>query len=211
MLYLEKIKTMKVLVNATILSIFFFLNSCDSSIQNKAENSTQPLDVRLLNQINSLKGNPFENYRNDISLLEAEVMMFESIRFLINEADSSHSKEIIKLKEELKTLLIKSQKREYPLMRKAYLHLIYEKFWEQNIETELIGKKKSIIEFTGYHFADNINIKTIHNSVKPILNILRFKEVRYLWAKGEEYTYFKLKNPDDGAVGIEFNQLIKAD
>ena len=70
--------------------------------------------------------------------------------------------------------------------------------WENDIEVSANGTGKQYINFTGGIFAANKNKKEFQTQVQKVLNMLRFKQARYRWYKGEsEYTYYKMYEGKD--------------
>ena len=78
----------------------------------------------------------------------------------------------------------------YSTLRKNYINSQRRNLWENDIDVNGSG---TTITFTAGMFAANKNISSFHDMVGPALRLLKFKQVRYKWYKGDdEYTYYDL-------------------
>lgn len=212
-------KTIKIVVSTFFGLMFLFHlgdnKSIDDTKSKEAVNDTSEhvketdtiisLNQKLINSIKDIK--TFDNsHRNKLEgkelvfSLELECAVFESYSNLIHEGLTSENKENQKLATELKKQLVALQIKEFPEMRKAYKEAIYNVFWENNVEVDLLDKTKTL-QFTGAIFANNKNKKQIQESYSEMLNLLRFKKIIYKWYKGEdEYTVYQMNTLSDSEL-----------
>jgi hypothetical protein len=110
----------------------------------------------------------------------------------------SENEEDVKLARQLKEKVGVLQKVEFPKLRKEYGDILYNIGWENDMYVVISDKDNSVITFTYRGFATNKNIKEFQESLYEMLTLLRFKQVRYTWYKGQDdYTYFDMKPPKD--------------
>lgn len=61
--------------------------------------------------------------------------------------------------------------------------------WENDMKVKVSG---TTIRFIHHSFAANKNIKTAFETLESVLRDLEFKQVRFEWYEGSEYTYYTL-------------------
>lgn len=97
--------------------------------------------------------------------------------------------------------LIALQKKVFPQIRKTYGSVVQQKGWEHNIEGRTFGDGFRILELSSFYFADNGNIKQVMETFLPIVQELRFKEIRFKWSKGaDEYQVYKIDPLSDSMI-----------
>ena len=95
---------------------------------------------------------------------------------------------------------------EFPKMRKAYIDVVADKLWEENITVTAQGNGNTVVNITGGIFVNNKNKKQMQETLSDVLKSFRFKQVRYRWYKDEdEYTYYDLSVPKDNEL-VEFSK-----
>tara|TARA_R110000824_G_scaffold34534_1_gene109422 strand:+ start:1916 stop:2812 length:897 start_codon:yes stop_codon:yes gene_type:complete len=135
---------------------------------------------------------------NSVDELQMDIIVFASWAKIVKEAEESKEAEINNLGKKLKSKVSQTQIREFPNLRKQYAKIVAKKMWENDIEVSANGTGKQYINFTGGIFAANKNKKEFQTQVQKVLNMLRFKQARYRWYKGEsEYTYYKMYEGKD--------------
>lgn len=109
-------------------------------------------------------------------------------------ADTAYSKKA----KAWKTLLIQTQIKQYPVLRKKWVGYVKDAMWKNDIEVGVSGKASTVITFTGGTFAANQNKADAQAAINNALHTLRFKQARYKWYSGdEEYTYYTMNSPGD--------------
>lgn len=135
---------------------------------------------------------------NTIEELQMDLVLFATWAKFIEEANESKDAEINNLGKKLKSKVSQIQIREFPNLRSKYAKIVANKMWENDIEVYANGKGKTYINFIGGVFAANKNKKEFQSKLNEILTILRFKQARYRWYKGEdEYTYWTIYEGKD--------------
>lgn len=143
-------------------------------------------EIRSINE-----GIDFSGYRKTIDLLTIEIALFGAWANIIKEGEASEDAEIQKLTKELKSKVVKIQLKEFPLVRKEYGNIVAKKMWENDIDVSTSGRRNNYLNFTGGVFAANKNKKAFQEQITEILTMLRFRQSRYRWYKGDdEYTYY---------------------
>lgn len=167
--------------------------------QEEAELQINQQREQLKREISSItKGVDFTGYRGSIDLMQIEIVLFGTWSKIIIESESSENLEIKSLSRELKILVEKTQKKEFPKLRKEYTKVVSKLMWEENITVTDGGLKHSYINFTGGLFADNKNKKDFQSQVQEILKMFRYTQARYRWYKGEdEYTGWQVYTGKD--------------
>ena len=130
----------------------------------------------------------------EISRFE-DIASFNSNRERIASAISSEKD--AKQKSKWTTALKAVQTRIFPKARKFYIQKMKNDIWINDVK--VYGSVTSIT-FVSYIFTTNSNIQTGYKTVKPALEELRFKRVNFKWAEYNEYTYYTLDTPSDGAI-----------
>ncbi len=180
------------------------------ALEQESIDSENALLSRLSNEIKSdaLNGK-WDNtaYRNDVSSILNECILFNVWGKLIEECDSSKNPEIKKRSELLRNKVVAFQKKEFPLMRKNYIKILGEKLWEHNVEVLPKRSKNKAIEFVGVYFANNKNIKDVQESMNVQFHNLRFDRIQYRWVSvSDEFTYYDLETAKDGDLVLEYYQ-----
>lgn len=122
---------------------------------------------------------------------------FDNALSLINKNDKDKPDSIRTLLAKLEATLKKTQQKEFPLLRKAYIKITDEKLWENNINVSGSG---STITFIGGIFANNKNIKDIQEGVSDQLHLLRFKKSIYRWYDGADGTQYTMESKKDSEL-----------
>lgn len=181
----------------------------DSSVSDNqdSKSTTDSLKDKLNREINSFnKPLQEDSFRGSVEALQSEVVLFSLWASVVNEGNSSKDIEVVKLAKKLSRLVINKQLDQFPKIRKEYGKIMADKLWESNVYVTTQGKSNHIINLTGGLFANNKNIAETQRSIGEILNILRFKEVRYRWYKGaDEYTSYKIESSKDDEI-IDISQ-----
>ncbi len=167
------------------------------------ENPNQQILDQLTREIKFLNEKKFDGsiYRESLKSIEMEIILFNVWARVIEEAENTKDKEILKLSKQLKKKVKYIQVKEFPKMRKAYKDFVYQKLWLENIETKLRGKKSTILEFIGSIYVNNKMKQETQEALSQILRFLRFKRVNYKYASyDDEYTYYTLKTPKDHEI-----------
>ncbi len=212
---MNKSKTLKHLASALAVGLFLFLafgsdddkseSSSTSSSSSTAttepvkEQTPEELNEQLKREIASFN-KPFDNttYDGTVDAIQMEIVLFGVWANIIKEGENSTLEDNVKLAKELKTKVANRQAKEFPILRKRYGKIIANKMWEHDIEIKTIGTSNTTLDLTGGTFATNKNIKEFQTTLQEILTMLRFKQTRYRWYKGQdEYTYYDLDVPSD--------------
>jgi len=212
---MNKSKTLKHFASALAVVIFLFLafGSDDDKSENSSTSSssstttTEPvkkqtpeeLKEQLKREIASFN-KPFDNttYDGTVDAIQMEIVLFSVWANIIKEGENSTLEDNVKLAKELKTKVANRQAKEFPILRKRYGKIIANKMWEHDIEIKTIGTSNTILDLTGATFATNKNIKEFQTTLQEILTMLRFKQTRFRWYKGQdEYTFYDIDVPND--------------
>ncbi|MFA5934585.1 MAG: hypothetical protein WC827_01725 [Candidatus Paceibacterota bacterium] len=169
----------------------------------KAEkDKADELKIRLQREIDSFN-KPFDNsiYRNDITSLTLEVMLFSGWAKWITEGKESNNTEVKNLANQLEQKVSQRQIKEFPLMRKTYAKLIGNLLWEQDISVETLGATNKTIQLTGGIFVANKSKSTIQEQLSKQLRLFRFTTANYKWYEYDEtYTYYDMDSYVDSKV-----------
>lgn len=104
---------------------------------------------------------------------------------------------------QLLAALSRKQRQALPALRDAYGPAMRKALWEADGKARTIGGGYRTVEFVSSAFAANRNIKKFHEDLYPTLLQMRFTRAQYKWVDANvEYTYYALKPPEDGVVGI---------
>ena len=102
-------------------------------------------------------------------------------------------------RKKFRAALSAKQAKVYPVLRRAYIKLIANKVWADNVIVR--GKDRHII-YTSAMFASNGNIQTAYDGLAFDLRKLRFKRVSFPWYQGGSGYYYDLDVPSDTTVVI---------
>lgn len=212
---MNKSKTLKHFASAIAVGLFLFLafgsdddkSESSSTSSSSSTTTTEPVKEQTPEELNEqLKreiasfNKPFDNttYDGTVDAIQMEIVLFGVWANIIKEGENSTLEDNVKLAKELKTKVANRQSKEFPILRKRYGKIIANKMWEHDIEIKTIGTSNTILDLTGGTFATNKNIKEFQTTLQEILTMLRFKQTRYRWYKGQdEYTYYDLDVPSD--------------
>jgi hypothetical protein len=167
----------------------------------KAKKELDDFKVQLNREIESIKTFDGHKYKDEVTSIQMEIVLFGAWTKFIKDAEKHTNKEINRLGQSLKSKVISLQKAEFPKMRKSYGDIIKQKLWVENIKVKAIDNGYSTLEFEGGIFASNKNKQDFQNTLSEILNLLRFKRINYKWYEyDDEYTYYSLKTLQDGEL-----------
>ena len=93
--------------------------------------------------------------------------------------------------------LVAFQRQGLPRLRSAWIRHAAEKGWISDMAVDGSGSGNSVVTFTHHGFALNRNIHEAHALVAGTLRRLRFREARYRWSPGAQYTYYRLEPAPD--------------
>jgi hypothetical protein len=177
-------------------------SSPSDSLKNEVSKDKPSLESRLTKEIESIKkGVDFSSYKGEIASLQLATVLFTAWGEIVREGLKSSNPNDVKLANELKKLVSKTQVRELPEIRKNYIEIARTKLWENNITVSGGGKGNTIINLTGGSFFNNKNKSDVQGTLSSILNDFRFKKANYRAYGGQdEYTYYDIDSPDDGEL-----------
>lgn len=160
------------------------------------------LESRLKKELESIKdGVDFSTYRGEIVNLQLAVVLFSAWGEMVREGLNSSNPEEVKLATELKRLVVKTQVKELPKLRKNYIEVARGKLWESNIDVSGGGKSHTVINLTGRSFFNNKNKSDVQGTISSILQQLRFKRSNYrAYAGQDEYDYYTIDSPQDSEL-----------
>lgn len=78
---------------------------------------------------------------------------------------------------------------DYSKLRANYGKWANAEAWENDMKVKVSG---TTIRFIHHSFVSNKNIKSAFETLESILRDLKFKQVRFEWYEGSEYTYYTL-------------------
>jgi len=165
--------------------------------QTKAE-YVQQVD-RELESLKTFDGGKYRSSKDEILI---ETALFGAWAQLIRAADGysltlSERSRVLRLKQRVSQVQI----REFPRMRAAWTRILADAVWEHDMTVTAGGEANRTLRLTSVVFASNGNIAEIQRTVHDPLELLRFKRVEYRWYRGaDEYTYYRVETPPDGAV-----------
>ena len=172
------------------------------------KSAEEKLKERLERELSSealTKGLKTDTYRGSVEALQMELVLFGMWASIIQEGEASND-ENKKLASAIRKKVTAIQVAEFPKLRKAYVDIVANKLWEENITVTVQGNGNNIINFTGGIFVNNKNIKQMQETIYDIVKMFRFKQIRYRWFKGaDEYTYYDLEVPKDNEL-VEFKK-----
>ena len=153
-----------------------------------------------------IKGLKTDTYKGSIEAVQMELILFSVWANIIKEGESSVDDQNKKLASTLRKKVLALQISEFPKMRKAYIDVVADKLWEENITVTAQGNGNTVVNITGGIFVNNKNKKQMQETLSDVLKSFRFKQVRYRWYKDEdEYTYYDLSVPKDNEL-VEFSK-----
>lgn len=172
------------------------------------KSAEEKLKERLERELSSealTKGLKTDTYRGSVEALQMELVLFGMWASIIQEGEVSND-ENKKLASAIRKKVTAIQVAEFPKLRKGYVDIVANKLWEENITVTVQGNGNNIINLTGGLFANNKNIKQMQETIKEVVKMFRFKQIRYRWFKGaDEYTYYDLEVPKDNEL-VEFKK-----
>jgi len=201
LVYLKRVKNSDSTYNKAQSKIAEIDSLITITKEEKQKEEINNLKEQLTKEIEGISNFDGKIYRNEISVIQVEAMLFTTWAKLITDNESNKDPEIVKLTKTLKTKLVNLQKIEYPKMRKNYGDVVSKKLWENNITVNAKGIGYTTLEFIGGIFANNKNKQEMQNSLNEILTQLRFKRVNYKWFKNDdEYTYYTMETKKDSEL-----------
>lgn len=192
-----------------VLAILPKGNSVDSeteppkdSVKTEVSKNKPTLESRLKKEIESIKdGVDFSTYRGEIVNLQLAIVMFTVWGDIVREGLNSTNPQDVKLANELKKLVVNTQEKELPNLRKNYVEVAKKKLWENNIEVSGGGKGNTTINLTGGSFFNNKNKSDVQGTLSSILQQFRFKRSNYRAYDGQDqYDYYTIDSPQDGEL-----------
>lgn len=170
-----------------------------SATTTEASTPTVSLVQQLKNEVASAKKfKPTATY-SEYTEMAIQVAVFKAWATKISEAKASGDPAAKKEAATLKSVAAKMQAKEFPRMRAAYVKMLKEKLWENDIVVSKVGN--ATIQFTGGLFAANKNIKDFHTTIHDQIEPLRFRQAQYKWYSGDdEFTYYDIKVPKDSEL-----------
>lgn len=158
---------------------------------------------RLKNELNSIKSFNGNEYRDEITSLTLEVALFSTWGKMAVEAKNHENLKIQKLGKDIDLNLKSLQLREFPKIRANYAKILKNKLWEENIEVQNFGSRKTTLQFTGGLFAYNKNKKEFQTTLSQTFSDFRFKRINYKWYEyDDEYTYYTIDSDKDSKIKI---------
>jgi hypothetical protein len=173
-------------------------NTSNSNI--KTENTNPVKEIK--GYIESLKGDDlkFDNYESEAAF-KSFPLAYKIYTTPYFEYKDSKNDTLKKLSITLGSSIKQSQIKNYPKVRKAYASWAKNKLWEENIEVQLGGKSNEILTFTAGMFSSNKEIKVAEEMLHEMFHLLRFKQVRYKWYRGDdEFTYYTIDSKKDSEI-----------
>jgi hypothetical protein len=164
---------------------------------------TPPINDRELVELTSKAIDAFkiDDYTGDVMKIGQALNFFGNAGLIGHQAVSSTDPEVKASGEALLKTLSKGQVTNYPKLRKAYVELVGQKLWVNDIDVSVSGSLNENITFVGGVFAANKNILEFHQEIEAVLTRLRFDHVNYKWIpSASEWTYFDLKAPKDSSL-----------
>jgi hypothetical protein len=102
-------------------------------------------------------------------------------------------------RKKFRAALSAKQAKVYPVLRQAYLRLIADKVWADNV---IVRGHARTISYTSAMFASNANIQTAFDGLAFDLRKLRFTRAQYQWCDGCRGYSYTLNVPSDATVVI---------
>ncbi len=163
------------------------------------EQTTEQRDSQQLSYLQSLVELSGLGASGDESIENIKIVLalIDTYAKWVLQADTSSNPEIKALGKKAKANLAAIQKKEFPMLRKAFSRSVRETLWEEDIEVAMSGKN---ITLTGVLFAANKNIKVYQESLYNMYEALRYNRVQYRWVEGADYTYYDMKPPKDTEI-----------
>ena len=172
------------------------------SVKTEVSKDKPTLESRLKKEIEGIKnGVDFSTFRGEIVNLQMAIVLFTSWGEMVREGLKSSNPEDVKLANELKKLVLKTQEKELPNIRKNYIEVARKKLWESNIEVSGGGRGNTTINLTGGSFFNNKNKSDVQGTISSVLEQFRFKRSNYRAYDGQDqYDYFTIDSPKDGEL-----------
>jgi hypothetical protein len=153
-------------------------------------------------ELASLKTFTGDEYRGSKDAIQLELVLFGAWAETLNKAKEhdlspAEKEKVARFRRGVSAI----QERELPRMRAAWVKLVRDAMWEHNMDVRAGGETGRTLRLTSAIFASNSNIKQVQETVREQAMLLRFRRIEYRWYKGaDEYTYFTMDPPADGAV-----------
>ncbi|WP_336834396.1 hypothetical protein [Sphingobacterium siyangense] len=177
------------------------VNSSDSSSNGtKTESKELSIGQRLKGSLSliSMDPTPISKDAKNATEINLRYALLANVYKDLEKAESEKADSIVSLVKKIKKRLPVYQSKEFPILRKAYANISKNMMWEHDIEVSIMGKNNSKLMLVGAAFATNKNIKTISESMREMVNRLRFKELHFKWySRQEEYNYLTYDTPSD--------------
>lgn len=156
---------------------------------------------RLQTELKSIKSFNGSEHRGEVTSLTIEVALFSTWGKMAEEAKNHENPKIKKLGRSIEQNLKSLQLREFPKIRAHYAKTLKKKLWEDNIELQSFGYRKTTLQFTGGFFASNKNKKDFQTTLSQTFRDFRFKRVNYKWYEyDDEYTYYTISSDKDSKI-----------
>ena len=142
------------------------------------------------------KYQPKSSY-SDNSEMKSDVEELENFAYISRKYRDSKDRNVILKSKELSKVAKALQIKYFPIIRKNYVALHKHTMWENNIDMKQNGS--TTLELSGGIFANNKNIQDSYETIREVLELLRFKRINFRWYKGaDEYTYYQISSTADG-------------
>jgi len=153
------------------------INTISETPKSFADSELEKVKATIEKHIRAVEGSEhFIKSNNNTEGVIMAISMMDATASVIQEGFNTGNKEVISLTKKLKKMAITSQEVNLPKLRAIYGNFLKEKLGEQNFTVTVSGKKKNVLSFTGYAFADNKNIKMFHDNLSAMLHLTRFKQ-----------------------------------
>lgn len=116
---------------------------------------------------------------------------------MIQEGEKSDVIEIQELAKKLKTKAVAYQIKAFPIMRKTYAAGLNQELWGVDGKAYVSGNNNIYITVVSPELVRNKMKLEAHKTIYSTLNNLRFRQARYKWYDGSDYTYWNVYEGKD--------------
>jgi hypothetical protein len=173
--------------------------SSQTTVPTKEEllKNIETVNAGLRDMNTGIAGKTMEHIKLSLEVFNAAALLIQK-----SQADQLTDDERAKVAELRKNLVLR-QRQAFPVIRDKVGPLISNELWMSDGKARTFGNRFTTIEFIGASFAANANIAKAHEAILALLVRMRFKGAQYKWySEQEDYTYYKIDSPSDGAVAI---------
>lgn len=121
---------------------------------------------------------------------------------MIQDGLNSDNIETQTIAKEVRSKAIAYQLKAFPILRKAFAKGLNKELWLEDAKAYVSGNDNIYINFVYWGFARNRTMHEFHLNAYKMLTTLRFRQARYRYYDGGEYSYYTVYEGKDADLAL---------